>query len=127
MDHGETSGVVGRPVAGGLGQQRGEWPVDLDRDHSSIGRRRVQQRQRQRPEPRTDLEHDLVMAQVGDTRDAPHGVGVDDEVLPALLARSQPETGRECSDLGRTQQPAVRGRTAQVGRPSDAAQAGQAP
>ena len=44
--------------------------------------------ERQRPEPRSHLEHDVAGPDGGRADDPAHGVRVDDEVLPALLGRA---------------------------------------
>jgi hypothetical protein len=81
-----------------LGQQR----VDLDRDHATGD---LEQREGERAEPGTDLDHDVVAGDGGLAHDAAHRVGVDDEVLPALLGRSQVELGGQPTHLGRPEEP----------------------
>ena len=73
------------PLGDRAGQLVGQQLVDLHRDHP-VGD--LEQPQRQRAEPGTDLEHDVVGPDAGDGDDAADGVGVDDEVLPALLGRA---------------------------------------
>ena len=75
--------------------------VDLDGDHVPG---HLEQREGQRPEARADLEHDVVGSDPGVADDPAHGVAVDDEVLPALLARAQVELVGEAAYLGGAEQ-----------------------
>ena len=76
--------VARRPHVSRDGCRQGgcEHGVDLDR-HDSCPR--GQQTERQRTQPRADLEDDIAPAHVSDSDDPAHGVGVHDEVLPELL------------------------------------------
>ena len=83
-------------VRGALGDRRRQPPrqqrVDLDGHHARCD---LEQSQGERAESRADLDDHVVVADAGVADDAADGVGVDDEVLPALLGRAQVELGRQ--------------------------------
>jgi len=84
-----------------LGQQLRELVVELDRHHPAG---HLEQGQRQRPETRTDLQDDVVGTDTGLPHDPPDRVGIDHEVLTALLGRAQVEPRGQRADLRRAQQ-----------------------
>ena len=59
----------------------------------------LQQGQGQTAKARADLEHGRTGWQLGQSNDALHGVGVDDEVLAALLGRTKIQVGSELANL----------------------------
>ena len=88
------------------GSARGQHRVDLDRHDPAAT---SEQRQGQRPEPGPDLDDHVVGADAGGAHDAAHGVGVDDEVLPALLGGPQVELVGEQTHLRRPEEPRTGG------------------
>ena len=80
---------------------RGQHRVDLDGHHS---RGDVQQGEGQRAEAGPDLEDHVVGTDAGVAHDPAHRVGVDHEVLPALLGRAQVERGGQRTHFCRTEQ-----------------------
>ena len=81
----------------GRRQRAGEHVVDLH-GHDPVGR--LQQRQRQRPEPGPDLDDHVVLAHLGGAHDPADGVGVDDEVLAALLGGAYAQRCGQFTDVG---------------------------
>ncbi len=75
--------------------------VDLD-GRDALGH--LQQRQCQGAESRPHLHDDVLGTDVGGAHDAPHRVGVDDEVLTALFGGAHTEGGREFADVGGAQE-----------------------
>ncbi len=67
-------------------QHRDEVAVDLDGGDPGA---RLGQRQGERPEAGADLHHPVAGPDAGQPDDAPHRVGVDDEVLPQARRRRQ--------------------------------------
>ena len=92
-------------VAGVLGDRGGqpgrERAVDLDGD-DPVGH--LEQREGERTETGADLDDDVVGVDPGLADDATHGVGVDHEVLTALLGRPKVELGGQPPYLGRPEQ-----------------------
>ena len=62
------------------------------------------QRQRQRAEPGADLDDVVAGTDAGEAGDAPHRVGVGDEVLAEVATRRQPVVGEELVDRRRADQ-----------------------
>ena len=71
------------------------------------------------PEAGPDLDDRVVGADLGEPDDPPDRVGVDDEVLPPLLGRADPQSGRQLTDLARAQQRARLGRFRHGGEPTE--------
>ena len=126
-----------RGVLGDRARQRpGQHGVDLDRGDR---RRGLEQGQGQRAQPGADLDHDVVGRDAGLADDPADRVGVDDEVLAALLGRPQVQRvlranalppAREVSDRRRCscrEVSAVDHARGHIGRPRLAAQPGQEP
>ena len=99
-------GDGGRVLGEGPRQARGQQLVELD-GHDPVDD--LEQGQGQRPQAGADLDHDVVRPDAGLAHDAAHGVGVDDEVLPALLGGAQVELGGELTHLRRPEQPRTGG------------------
>ena len=83
------------------GSAAGEHVVDLDGDDPVGG---LQQRQGQRAEPGADLDDDVVGPDLGGAHDPADRVGVDDEVLAALLGGAYAERGGQLADVGGAQE-----------------------
>ena len=111
----EAVGVVRCVRRDGGGQPVGEERVDLDRHHAP---RDVEEGQGQRAEAGADLDDDVVAGDAGLAHDPAHGVGVDDEVLPALLGRAQVELGGELTHLGRPEESRAGRRSGHAAKPS---------
>jgi len=82
-------------------QLAGQHGVDLDGGHCPRDR---QQSEGQRAEARSDLDDHVVGGDSCRSHDAPHGVGVDHEVLPEHLGRSKTQPYRDRAYLGGTEQ-----------------------
>ena len=82
MQRREALGVDRFSGGDGLRQCVGEHCINLDCDDAAYD---GQQSERQRSETRADLEDDVARVKIGGADDAPHRVGVDDEVLPTRL------------------------------------------
>ncbi len=106
VDQREAVLLRGHPGLDGGGQGGGEDVVDLDGDDPVRG---LQQRERQRAEPRADLDDHVVRADLGGAHDPADRVGVDDEVLPLLLRRAYAEGGGQLPDVGRAEEGVGRG------------------
>src|SRR4029078_1822739 len=91
--------------------------VDLDCRHP---RRRPEQAERERSEAWPDLEHMVVGAQSRGGDDSAHGVRVDDEVLAALLGRTDAVPPRKLAHVCGSD-PARPGHVAAPPRPPNAA------
>ncbi len=78
-----------------LAQRRRETAVDFDGDHVRAG---LGQREGQRAEPGPDLDHVIARPDTGEGGDAPHGVGVGDEVLAEVTPRCQAAGGEQVAD-----------------------------
>jgi hypothetical protein len=61
------------------------------------------QGERQRPETGADLKDHVTQSHRGKGRDLPHGSLLDDEILPELLGRPDPQPARYAPDVPRTQ------------------------
>ena len=83
------------------GKPLGEPVVDLDGRHRGAG---LEDRERQRPEPGTDLDHPVARSDPGHLDDPADRVRVDDEILPELLGRGDIKVGGESADLRGTEE-----------------------
>jgi hypothetical protein len=105
----EAFGLVGGVRRHGLGEQGRQLLVELD------------------------LEHHVVAGDARLADDPAHGVGVDHEVLAALLGGAQVEPIGQLTHFRRPEKPRTGGRchadeaSAHMGRPSDEAQPGHEP
>lgn len=97
----EAVGAVGHPGRDGVRQRGGQHLVDLDGGDPVGG---LQQAQGQRAEARADLDHDIVGPDLGGPDDPADGVGVDDEILAALLGGADAQRGGQLADVGGAQQ-----------------------
>ncbi len=95
------SARAGHPGGDGGGQRAREHVVDLDGDDPVGG---LQQREGEGPEPRPDLDDHVVGPHTGGAHDTADGVGVDHEVLPALLGGPDAEDVGQLTDVGGTEQ-----------------------
>ena len=91
-----------------------------------------EQAQGQRAQARADLEDAVIAAQVSRGDDPTHRVGVDDEVLPALLGRPDVVALGQQTNVRRAEKSRTGGRwfvahMVDQSRPSEAAQRGHAP
>ncbi len=115
-----TSGPAGRRRA--TTSKRSAWPgarsamvagsAAASTGSTSIGHDpvdRLQQGQGQRAQAGADLDDHVVGADARRADDAPDGVGVDDEVLAALLGRPQVEGGGQRTDIRRPEKPRTGG------------------
>jgi hypothetical protein len=84
-----------------LGQRGHEPGIDLD-GHDACDRRR--ERQREGPEPRADLQDDVIRVQVGGEQDPSDGVRVDEQMLSRPLARRQSVPIEQLTGAARGQQ-----------------------
>ena len=73
-------------VSDDLAQDGHDPSIDLKRGHRGTG---VGQGQRERAEPRTDLDDSVAGPDAGKVGDPAHGVRVGDEVLPQIAPRSE--------------------------------------
>src|SRR5699024_11923655 len=78
-------------------QRGGEFRIDLDGDDL---RARLEEPERERPEPRPDLHHRLTRFHPAGPRDFAHGTRIDDEVLPEHFRGPEIEPAREVADVG---------------------------
>ena len=82
--------------------------VAVERDGGDL-RPRLDERERQRPQPRADLHDPVPRPDTGQPGDAPDGVGVGDEVLAEGAAGRQAELVEQLADL-----PAAEGHTGRL-------------
>src|SRR5262249_33962997 len=86
-------------------ERGGEHRVDLDGVHP---RGRLHEAKRERAQPGTDLDHDIVGREIGGDHDPPYRVRVVHEVLSERLGWTDAERRREVAYLGRPQEPGWR-------------------
>ena len=100
LHHQERVRAVRKPFGHRGGKALSEHRVDLDGGDPGD----LQEAEGQRSQSRPDLEDDVVRADLGGRDDASHRVGVDDEVLAAVLRRPKLELGGEPTHVGRAEQ-----------------------
>jgi hypothetical protein len=96
MDDEQALGEIGGPGTDGVRQGGSQDGVDLEGDDRA---HRGKECQGQRAEPRAHLDDDVVRPHARDPHDALDRVAVDDEVLPPLLGRADPEPVGELAHL----------------------------
>ncbi len=101
FDDGQAIGQFRRSLGHRLRQASREVGIDLDRDDPID---HVHQRHRQRTETRPYLENDVVTCHACRGDDAPHGIGVVNEVLPQLFRGPDTEFLGKSAHLDRTEQ-----------------------
>src|SRR5699024_12699057 len=84
-----------------------QYRVDLDRGHVAYVR---EQGKGEGPQPRTDLDDDVVVGDTGDSHDTSYGAVVDDEVLSQGLGGPDVEPVGERAHVGGREQAGVVGR-----------------
>ncbi len=101
-----------RGLVGGVLRDRGRQlrRQDLVELHRGDVRCHLEQPEGQRSQAGTDLDDNVIGADTGRTHDASHGVGVDDEILPALLGRADAAGLGQAADVSGSEQPAGLGR-----------------
>ena len=101
VQHRQPVDLAVRVLGDGLRKLACQHRIDLDGGHRGAA---VQQRQRQRAQSGTDLEHVVVAVDAGRRHDAANGVGVVDEVLAERLTRPEVDLLGQVPNLGAPEQ-----------------------